>query len=690
MKTIVYYFGTACLLMLCLLTFIWPLSSLSAQVSTEQMERKLPASGIPKDVAPPAIDGDLGDPIWQKIPAAEIFYDPITSKELADRTIVYLTYDAQNIYVAFRCFDSQPDKIIARETVINSRFDGGGGDGGEREDSVDIRFDPFLAFNNNDFRVFSVNPLGTRSTRGGGGRATKAEWQGLWEAATKRLPDGWSAEMRIPWSSLNYPQGGNPVTMGINFQRFQTRTRTRAQWSNEGQQGFVQRQGRWVGVTPPQGQFKSTLSTLPYFFTSEEKGKATLRAGADVRYTATSTLTGVASIQPDFGNVEGAVEGIGFSRTERFVPERRPFFLEGAGFLEYGRPFQLGRLFYSRRIPTFDVGVKAYGKLSPVDSLGVLSTVDFGNRIDTVGRYEHTLSPTSSASVFFARKDADDDAKTTDVDEKDHSGTVALVQSTRRGKLNLDTQFVGTGGTGGGGQGRFLQMGYQNPGLFNSLTYRDVGKTFHLSQGLEGFTDYKGFSSFNFWGTEWRKGFWRSFGTSFYPAYEWRQDGKPFRRGAGFNTSFQTRSDWEIGMGAEDFYYDAQHDQTYNFFLNRGVTNRFAQVGLQYSGGKLGGQNSTFWGPNFSLRVLKALDIVYSGAFQNLGSRDEQNILTTNYTLSPTRSIGGRVVQQNGDTNVYLSYRNAGKKGTETYFLFGDPNAQKFTQKATIKFVFVL
>jgi Carbohydrate family 9 binding domain-like/Domain of unknown function (DUF5916) len=663
------------------------LSPLYAQVPAEQMERKLPATKLPMGAKAPTIDGDVSDAVWQQIPAAETFYDPVTGKEMADKTLVYLTYDEKNIYIAFRCFDSQPGSIVARETILNSRFDGGGG-GGQKEDAVDVQFDPFLAFNENDFRTFSVNPLGTRSTAGGGGRASKAEWQGLWEAASKRLPDGWSVEMRIPWAALNFPHNNKPVTMGINFQRFQTRTQTSAQWSNLGQQRFIQRQGRWVGVELPKADFQPQLSTLPYIFTSNEKGKTTVRAGADLRYTATSTLTGVASIQPDFGNIEGAVEGIGFSRTERFVPERRPFFLDGAGFLEYGRPFQLGRLFYSRRIQNFDAGLKVYGKLSPVDSLGVLATADFGNRIDAIGRYEHTISPTSTAGVFFSQKDQKDKFKTTDVNETDNSNTIGLLQSARFGKLNINSQLVSTNGTNAGGQGKYLQFGYQSPTVFNSLTYRDVDKKFRMSQGLDGFTDYKGFSSFNFWGTQWRQGFWRSFNLSFFPAYEWRQNGKPFRRGLGFNGSLQTRSDWEIGVGADDFYYDEQHDQTYNLFLNKGVTNRFAQAGLMYSGGKQGGKNSSFWGPTASYRVLKALDIVYAGAFQNLDGHNKQNIVTTNYTLSPTQSLGGRIVQQNKDTNWYLSYRNSGKKGTEVYFLFGDPNTPKFTQKATLKFVF--
>src|SRR5204862_2361273 len=99
-----------------------------------------------------------------------------------------------------------------------------------------------------------------------------------------------------------------------------------------------------------------------------------------------------------------AVESIQFSRSEKFIPERRPFFLEGSDYFGSRRGFMgIGQYFYSQRIRTFDAGAKIYGKITPADSIGVLSTVDVGSRTDFFGRFRHDLSPTSSFAAFMSQ-----------------------------------------------------------------------------------------------------------------------------------------------------------------------------------------------------------------------------------------------------------------------------------------------
>ena len=127
--------------------------------------------------------------------------------------------------------------------------------------------------------------------------------------------------------------------------------------------------------------FRSRLSLLPYMSPGwQEKSGQSLRSGLDLRDTLTPSLTLVGTINPDFGNVEGAVEGIDFSYGPRFVPDRRPFFQEGSSF--YGASGQAGSYFYSARVPAFDTGMQLYGKLDPRDSLGVLTALDLGTRAD--------------------------------------------------------------------------------------------------------------------------------------------------------------------------------------------------------------------------------------------------------------------------------------------------------------------
>ena len=57
---------------------------------------------------------------------------------------------------------------------------------------------------------------GGRGGRGGGGGMQKS-WDGIWDTRVARRPDGWSAEIRIPFRTLNFDPNLN--SWGINFQR---------------------------------------------------------------------------------------------------------------------------------------------------------------------------------------------------------------------------------------------------------------------------------------------------------------------------------------------------------------------------------------------------------------------------------------------------------------------------------------
>ena len=88
---------------------------------------------------------------------------------------------------------------------------------------------------------------------------------------------------------------------------------------------------------------------LPYLMPSGlvTGGRGQVQMGLDVRYQPTPELTSVATLNPDFASVEGAVESIGFSRSERFVPDARPFFLEGRNYLQLGDFYAIGSYFDS-------------------------------------------------------------------------------------------------------------------------------------------------------------------------------------------------------------------------------------------------------------------------------------------------------------------------------------------------------
>jgi hypothetical protein len=318
--------------------------------------------------------------------------------------------------------------------------------------------------------------------------------------------------------------------------------------------------------------------------------------------------------------------------------------------------------------------------VTKLDTLGFLHTEDFDQRNDTVMRFRHDFGPTSSGSVFFGNLGA----------RYDNSTTVGVLNDTRWGKLGLDWKAFSSSGQGGRGDAEELAWLYLDKHLVWAVGAANVSPDYRNAQGLTGFTGYRGPIAQLQWKAEWRKGAFRSFNFQTTPLFFWHTDGRPFQRGAQTNLFFETRSDWLLGLSANHMKFDNQTDETYSIYATHGISNRFRQVGVTLQTGREGGNSSNFVGPLFSFRLFRSFDIAYAGAILNLAGVTQQHIVTTNYELSPTRSFGGRVVVQNADVNWYVSYRQSGGKGLDTYFIIGDPNSRRFREQAQVKLVFAL
>lgn len=648
-----------------------PLVLLGAAGSAEPpstTHRRLPAV---KASAHPVVDGDISDEIWKTAPLADGFWDRQNGQAAPEQTEARVLYDESAIYVAFKCFDTKPDQLTARETQEDSRW---ATENSLSEDNVDIRLDPFGGGGMNDVSMFSVSPIGTKSARIAGGRARKTEWKGAWDAAVKRTPDGWTAEMRIPWTVLNYP--ARPAKFLINFARFQFRTKVHAFWSDVGPNIRNDFAGTWEGVVTPAPP-KPKVSLLPYVLPGIDNGKFTFRSGIDARYPITSDLTAVSTLNPDFGTIEGAVDSVAFTRSERFLPERRPFFLEGANLFDLGQQWQIGRFFYPRRIDRFDLGTKVYGKVTPQDSVGLLHAITFGERSDFVGTWGHKFSTDQSATVFVSNKTTQRDDNTVGV----------LHLANRKGKLNAYARGALTGGNDRRGHAYVLGFGYEDKNAYSLLQYNRVTDDFRVADGLIDFRGYRGWYLYQNFNRSYRTGPIDQWNIETEGFWDSRSNGDPFRRGFNMFGFVTTKSDWGLDFYKTHLSYDGVLDNVQGFNLTRGFNNRFFRVGFGADSGVISGEEYSLWGPRVNVRVFRKLDIGYAGTFQNFAGHSKQNILTAGYELSPTRSIGGRLVETNGQTNWYLSFRNAGKAGIETFFILGDPNATKFRSVAQLKVV---
>ena len=206
------------------------------------VQRELPAVKIDD---PPRVDGILDDACWEIAPQADNFTQVNTENLVEDNTVVKVVYTPKAIYVGWHLHDSQPDKIVARQTRDQIRFDNA------IEDWVSFSLDPSHTHQFANRTFFMANPLGKKYVRMSVESTNRNKWIDQWNVAAKIVEDGWVVEMEIPWEMLAYPETTQPIQMGINFDRFQARPRTHSWWSNIGSTEYYKYDGHWLNVLPP-------------------------------------------------------------------------------------------------------------------------------------------------------------------------------------------------------------------------------------------------------------------------------------------------------------------------------------------------------------------------------------------------------------------------------------------------------
>jgi hypothetical protein len=616
---------------------------------------------------PPVIDGDLSDPCWQSAARADRFTDALYGSAAPDQTVAYLGYDERNIYIAFRASDSQPQSIVARQTK-RGVFPRG-------DDVLGFSIDPFHTHRAADRSRFVVNPRGTQFAQLGGGRGTKLEWEGKWQAAARVVTDGWTVEMAIPWAILNYPAVKGAMTCGVNFDRHQERTKIHSWWSNIGSQEFAELDGHWVGVRFP--PFRPSLSVLPYVSPGwQEPRGENFRSGLDVRSTLTPSLTLVGTINPDFANVEEAVEGIDFSYGERFVPDRRPFFLEGARF--YGGSSEFGSYSHSLRIRAFDTGVKLYGKPALRTSLGVLAALDLGHRADWIVRGQHELGPTTSVGLTLINRD----------DERLSNRVLVLGGGSRRGFWSASASWAGSWlNSSHKGSAASAHFAFQTPRWYAEIAPHSIQPDFRDELGFLPFTGFKGVNTYLTYSTEWRQGPFRSLSVDAATKDSDQYDGSVFRRQRRLSLDLLSRSDVAFRFGWDGGRFEEFDDSVFSFRVAPRASDPFRNFGVGYSWGRRAGAPITFITPSVTWRFGDKLTLGLASAILRHRDDEQQHIFTFNHDFSPQHGIAGRVVAQTGGTNAYFAYRRSGYGGVETFLIMGDPNARRWTPRLVLKVV---
>ncbi len=306
----------------------------------------------------PVADGVINTDEWPETGWESGFFQqkPLEGQPGTQQTSFNIVYDNDQIYVAFRMFEKEPEKI-SRRLSRRDEMEG---------DMIGIQIDSY--FDKTTAFFFWVTAAGVKidGVIVDGTNGEDMSWDAVWTGKHSFDSLGWSAEMRIPLTQLRFSRA-ETHTWGLQVIRYIQRHDEVDLW-----QPIPRDASTWVsrfgsleglrGIEP-----KRQIELMPYAVASTEKYKAEegdpfhpgkssdLSAGLDGKIGITNNMILDFTINPDFGQVEADPSEVNLSAYESYYEEKRPFFVEGRNILSFGvtpgeNESSSDNLFYSRRI----------------------------------------------------------------------------------------------------------------------------------------------------------------------------------------------------------------------------------------------------------------------------------------------------------------------------------------------------
>lgn len=392
------------------------------------------------------LDGIANEDAWNIVAWESDFtqWQPNDGAAPTQRTQFKVMYDDKYLYVGFRCYDTEPEKIEKR-MGRRDEFPG---------DWVEVNIDSYHDLRSAFSFTLSVSGVRNDEFVSNNGNEWDESFNPIWFAKTNVDEEGWTAEMKIPFSQLRYDGENENHVWGLQVMRRLFRKEERSTWQHIPQNGsgWVSRFGELHGLknVPPQRQ----VEIQPYLLAQtetfqKEEGNpfldgndSSVSGGLDAKVAVTSDLILDLSINPDFGQVEADPSAVRLDGFQNFFSERRPFFVESRNIFNYqltgsdaGGDYDEDLLFYSRRIggsPHLSTGdlsledgeyanapantsilaaAKFSGKTKKGWSIGLLESVTEEERatIDLEGnRREVVVEPRTNFLVGRLQKDIDE------------------------------------------------------------------------------------------------------------------------------------------------------------------------------------------------------------------------------------------------------------------------------------------
>jgi hypothetical protein len=554
------------------------------------------------------INGFLNEPAWGAVQFQGHFTqrEPEEGAPATEKTAVGVLYDKQNLYFGIKCYDSAPNKIIAREMRRDAIVD--------NDDYFEMVIDTYHDHRSGYY--FITNPHGSKrdALLGNEGGEFNPAWDGVWTCKARIADNGWFIEMAIPWKTLRFAEQ-NSAIWGINFARMIRRKNEHVYWQliprDFGHAGIfrLSEAGSIHGMTNL--RMGGNLELRPYFLGGLENDLNTNFAtdrvsdvGLDTKVALTANLALDITLNTDFAQVEADQEQVNLTRFSLYYPEKREFFLEGAeifSFASSGLYWEGGSdldLFYSRRLGLVDChearilgGAKMVGKIGQYH-LGVMNILT-----DDVTIIEEDTDTTkvnsTNFSVFRVRRDILERGtlglmflNKEEFHSSDYNRSVGF-----DGRLPLTDYFTISGYLAGTFEpaeednrkftpmnkqnvaGK-LSLGYDTDLWELSTSYKDVGAQFNPEMGFISRTDYRlmdaslGYSP-------------RPPKSSVIRQFEYRLEGNyrtnhnnnmlESELGASFGISFQNSARFSIGVQRQNEFVDYDWEVREGFLIPEGI-----------------------------------------------------------------------------------------------------------------------
>jgi hypothetical protein len=716
--------------------WVVPIAILSIGSPLEAQQSPM-ATAIPVPLAP-VIDGRLDDRAWvgAEVLTGFVQREPMEGRPVSERTEVRVVYDDDALYVGAWMFDSDPSSMVVGQTLRDASVND--------SDAFLMVIDTYLD-RQNGF-VFGTTPSGIeydgqvsnegQGSRGGGGRQQRGSgggfnlnWDGSWQVATSTDGLGWYAEMRIPFSTLRYGEGGEQM-WGINFERRIRRNNEQSVWSPIPRQFNLYRVSM-AGTLVLQAPTKRVLTVSPYvladgfkdYTLASPEADYTGQIGGDAKVGINQSLLLDLTVNTDFAQVEVDDQQVNLTRFPLFFPEKRAFFLENAGTFSVGTS-RSAELFFSRRIGLesgqevpIQAGARLTGKigglqvgvlniqtndLTILDSeTGLLEPIAPSNNFGVVRLYREMDNRTRFGGILVSRlntSDTDDYNLTYGLD-----GRLGIGQAlTFDGWMGLTTTPLPAGepdwrtGFNNGEYGFSGNAGYVTRDWEMSAGYRQIGSDFNPEVGFLNRREYRYASGrilrhFRTESTPWFREFrphisWNQFWSldGFSESYLVHIDNHfSFENGAlfqfpGFNfTGEGLEEDFEIRPG---IVIPAGSYNNYDWEF-RANTNRSAPLSISV-GWSLGGLYSgTRWGPTttvqyrFEDRFTTSLQARYFDVRLDEGSfKTAVLALNVSYSFTPSLYLQANLQYsddtENFGTNIRLAWLDTA--GTGLFIVYND------------------